>query len=69
MLIGITGQRFGKLVALEYVGKERWRTICDCGNEYVVYGRSLRRGFTFEEIFYKGKFPNRGRKTIKIRAT
>lgn len=45
-LIDITGQRFGKLVALEYVGKERWRTICDCGNEYVVYERSLRNGLT-----------------------
>ena len=45
-LIDIAGQRFGKLVALEYVGKERWRTICDCGNEYIVYGQSLRKGLT-----------------------
>lgn len=45
-LIDIAGQRFGKLVALEYVGNERWITICDCGNEYIVYGQSLRKGQT-----------------------
>jgi hypothetical protein len=45
-LIDITGQRFGKLVALEYIGKERWRTICDCGNEKIVRGDHLRSGVT-----------------------
>lgn len=45
-LIDITGQRFGKLVVLEYLGKEKWRTICDCGNEKVVYSQLLRKGIT-----------------------
>jgi hypothetical protein len=30
-LIDITGQRFGRLVAIEYLGKSRWRCRCDCG--------------------------------------
>lgn len=32
----ITGQRFGRLIALEYVGGLRWRVRCDCGNEKVI---------------------------------
>lgn len=45
-LIDIKGQRFGKLVALEYVGNEKWKTICDCGREYIVNGQLLRKGIT-----------------------
>ena len=49
--INITGQRFGKLVAIELVPKEErtwsnkeraWRCKCDCGNEVIVRQRSLR---------------------------
>jgi len=36
----ITGQRFGKLTAIEYVeyhtGQAFWRCKCDCGNECVI---------------------------------
>ena len=48
----ITGQRFGKLTVIgKYNGhKERrgayWVCKCDCGNESVVLGISLRRGST-----------------------
>lgn len=44
--IDITGQRFGRLIALEYVGNQKWRTICDCGNEKIVRGDHLRNGAT-----------------------
>lgn len=49
--IDITGQRFGKLVAIELIPKEErtwsnkeraWRCKCDCGNEVIVRQRSLR---------------------------
>lgn len=49
--IDITGQRFGRLVALELIPKEErtwsnkeraWRCRCDCGNEVIVRQRSLR---------------------------
>ena len=49
--IDITGQRFGKLVALELVPREErtwsnkeraWRCRCDCGNIVIVRQRSLR---------------------------
>lgn len=35
----IKGQRFGKLTAVEFLGKSLWRCVCDCGNErnYTYY--------------------------------
>ncbi len=45
----LTGLRFGKLVVLgraesDCNGNPRWRCRCDCGQEKVVYGISLRGG-------------------------
>lgn len=45
----ITGQRFGKLVALRIAGRDRqaevtWECICDCGGVSTVNGSQLRRG-------------------------
>ena len=50
-LIDLTGQQFGKLVVIEYAGRNErreslWRCHCDCGNESVVRGDVLRRGTT-----------------------
>lgn len=47
----LTGQRFGKLVVLEDVGRSKqgrvlWRCKCDCGKETVVGGTSLIVGDT-----------------------
>lgn len=47
----ITGEKFGRLTAIERVGKNKynyalWKCKCDCGNEVVVSGRSLRSGNT-----------------------
>lgn len=49
--IDLTGQRFGKLVALKPVKKEgykhmSWLCQCDCGNQKIVPGDSLRRGYS-----------------------
>ena len=49
--IDMTGKRFGRLVVIEqsdYIepGRPRWLCRCDCGNEVVVKGVSLRRGDT-----------------------
>ena len=45
--VDITGKRFGKLTALEPVGRSvdrsiTWRCRCDCGNETIVSGSVLR---------------------------
>ncbi|ALA07738.1 hypothetical protein BC01_159 [Bacillus phage BC01] len=45
----ITGQRFGKLVAIEIAGKDankniQWLCRCDCGNSRVVSNHYLKRG-------------------------
>ena len=50
-LIELTGQRFDKLVVIEYAGRNKrreslWRCLCDCGNEPIVRGDVLRRGTT-----------------------
>lgn len=48
--IDITGQRFGRLVAIQFKGVEhesaRWLCRCDCGVEKVVGASKLRSGNT-----------------------
>lgn len=46
--IDLTGKRFGKLVAKEYLGVpgSKWLVRCDCGNEKSVRGHNLRSGDT-----------------------
>jgi len=47
-----TGKRFGKLVAIEFIGskppkgKAVWRCLCDCGAERVAVAENLLRGKT-----------------------
>lgn len=46
-LIDITNQRFGRLVAVNYVRKYNqimWNCVCDCGGTKFVSGTSLRSG-------------------------
>lgn len=46
--IDITGQRFGRLTVIGYHdtkhGQTRWKCICDCGTEKVVYAQNLKNG-------------------------
>ena len=47
----ITGQKFGKLTAIKYVGsdehyKQKYECECECGNHVIVYMDSLLRGNT-----------------------
>lgn len=47
----IAGQKFGRLTAIECVGTDKnkralWKCKCECGNEVVVIGKSLRIGNT-----------------------
>lgn len=49
--LDLTGQRFGKLVAVELTGERRqrspeWLCRCDCGGEILVISNSLRSGET-----------------------
>ena len=48
--IDMINRRFGKLVVLEEVGKEYngyiYKCKCDCGNEKIILGSSLRNGNT-----------------------
>ena len=38
--------KYGKLTAIEYLGKSMWKCKCDCGNEKIVYGGHLESGHT-----------------------
>lgn len=44
--IDLTGERYGRLVVVEEAEKmgkkRRWRCICDCGNETIVFQNDLR---------------------------
>ena len=42
----VTGQKFGKLTAIEWLRGGRWRCICDCGNETIIDTRKLLSGHT-----------------------
>ncbi len=42
----LTGQVFGRLTVLEYIGSSRWRSRCSCGNETTPVTSSLRSGAT-----------------------
>lgn len=50
-IIDITGQKFGRLTALNIVGKDNrgetiWHCICDCGNSKDALSSNLRKGLT-----------------------
>lgn len=42
----LTGKRFGRLVAIEYLGNSRWKCKCDCGKYHEVLAYSLKNGIT-----------------------
>lgn len=49
--IDLTGQRFGRLVALKQAGKNKqqnalWLCLCDCGKTVIVSQNNLRKGGT-----------------------
>ena len=58
-LIDLTGKKFNKLLVLERaenIGKKvAWRCLCDCGNETIVEGYSLKSGQTKSCGCLKGK--------------
>lgn len=55
----ISGQRFNRLVAVEYKGKRKWKFNCDCGKQTVTrigdvkLGRTQSCGCLREEGFLK----------------
>lgn len=42
----ITGQKFGRLTAIKYLGKSKWRCKCDCGSVTDTYAGHLKNGHT-----------------------
>lgn len=42
----LTGQRFGRLIAIKYIGNKKWLCKCDCGNEKECYSHNLKKGYT-----------------------
>lgn len=65
----LTGQRFGKLVAKEYIRQEgkrsKWRCVCDCGNETFVLANSLLKGRTKSCGCYNIQYHNEHYKDLK----
>jgi len=50
-IVDLTGQRFGKLIPIKCVGKDRrgnclWLCKCGCGNKKIIPGNNLRGGRT-----------------------
>lgn len=44
--IDITGQKFGRLTVIKYLGKSHWLCKCDCGKETDVFVGHLKAGHT-----------------------
>lgn len=49
--IDITNKRFGKLVAIKMIGRDKynselWECKCDCGSKHTVYKNNLLKGHT-----------------------
>ena len=44
--VDIANQKFGRLVAIEYVGGNKWKCLCECGTETEVLLAALRTGKT-----------------------
>lgn len=42
----LTGQNFGRLTAIKYLGGRKWRCKCECGNVIDVFTNNLTRGNT-----------------------
>lgn len=42
--VDLSGQRFGRLTAIERSSGSTWRCLCDCGNEHFVASSVLRNG-------------------------
>lgn len=42
----ITGQKFGKITAVKYLGQGIWGTVCDCGKTKIVRIGRLKDGST-----------------------
>lgn len=66
----ITGQRFGRLTAIEYVGstesgKARWLCECDCGNTIIVEGVRLRKGATQSCGCYQKELAAKRRRSMR----
>lgn len=45
-VLDITGQKFGRLSAVKYLGNRNWLFSCDCGNEKIINGYAVRSGQT-----------------------
>lgn len=44
--IPLEGKKIGHLTVMEYLGKSKYRCVCDCGNTTVVSAKNLTRGHT-----------------------
>lgn len=44
--IDLTGQRYGRLVAKQFVSQDKWLWQCDCGNTTVARASSVKNGET-----------------------
>lgn len=49
-IIDMRGKKYGKLIAIEYVETDNasahWNFKCECGNEKIINGSSVRQGLT-----------------------
>lgn len=72
--IDVAGQRFGMLVANEYLGLGNWRCTCDCGNETIarstalISGKRVSCGCTHAEALRRARVDRTGKRYGRLTA-
>lgn len=61
--IDLSGNRYGRLVVLSFLGSRKWICLCDCGNKKILLSTSLRRGTTKSCGCYRREVTGNKRKT------
>ncbi len=65
--IDLTGEVFGRLTAIEYMGKSRWLCVCSCGNTINVVSNSLKKGITKSCGCFQKEIAKKPRKTKDLK--
>jgi hypothetical protein len=59
----LTNKKFGRWLAMKYVGNKRWKCICECGNENEIPTQQLKNGSSKSCGCYSDEVKNTKKKT------
>lgn len=74
-LVDLTGQKFGRLTVIRIATEEErnnrvevyWLCKCDCGNEKIISGHSIKRGLVVSCGCYHKEISQKRKNTEKVK--